>query len=250
VSRPLCLIRRSGDYLVVSSDLSPHHRVAAACAVASTGIVQPGSSGSDRNPPSHCNQRPPPTSVLTVGDRRAAPPPYIHLPLPCPPRPPTSPGKSNSGSSSSSLCRRRGDPGWPARLPVPVPRARLARDFASLTRPPGAGGGGAGAMGIGAVSDELLGTFVPIAVYWLYSGLYVALDGVGRLDGYRLHTREEAATKNVVSRAAVVRGVLLQQVFQVAVSLTLFAVVSSSSSAPAVPLSVPRNSRIVFVVGH
>nr|ACG38886.1 hypothetical protein [Zea mays] len=105
-------------------------------------------------------------------------------------------------------------------------------------------------MGIGAVSDELLGTFVPIAVYWLYSGLYVALDGVGRLDGYRLHTREEAATKNVVSRAAVVRGVLLQQVFQVAVSLTLFAVVSSSSSAPAVPLSVPRNSRIVFVVGH
>lgn len=101
-----------------------------------------------------------------------------------------------------------------------------------------------------AVSDELLGTFVPIAVYWLYSGLYVALDGVGRLDGYRLHTREEAATKNVVSRAAVVRGVLLQQVFQVAVSLTLFAVVSSSSSAPAVPLSVPRNSRIVFVVGH
>jgi len=53
---------------------------------------------------------------------------------------------------------------------------------------------------------------------------------VGRLDGYRLHTREEAATKNIVSKAAVVRGVLLQQVFQVAVSLTLFAVIFSSSA--------------------
>ncbi|PUZ77455.1 hypothetical protein GQ55_1G372700 [Panicum hallii var. hallii] len=84
-------------------------------------------------------------------------------------------------------------------------------------------------MGIGAASDELLGTFVPIAVYWLYSGLYVALDGVGRLDGYRLHTREEAATKNVVSKAAVVRGVLVQQAFQVAVSLTLFAVIGDES---------------------
>ena len=101
-----------------------------------------------------------------------------------------------------------------------------------------------GAMGIGAASDELLGTFVPIAVYWLYSGLYVALDGVGRLDGYRLHAREEAATKNVVSKAAVVRGVLVQQAFQVAVSLTLFAVILSSSPPP-VPLSLPRICRIV-----
>lgn len=93
-------------------------------------------------------------------------------------------------------------------------------------------------MAIGGVSDELLGTFVPIAVYWLYSGLYVALDGVERLDGYRLHPREEALAKNAVSRGAVVRGVLVQQAFQVAVSLTLFTVIipffpcsfSSSSS--------------------
>ncbi|KAM3225082.1 hypothetical protein ACQJBY_058054 [Aegilops geniculata] len=65
------------------------------------------------------------------------------------------------------------------------------------------------------VSDELLGTFVPIAVYWLYSGLYVALDGVERLDAYRLHPRGEEAARNVVSRGAVVRGVLVQQAFQV-----------------------------------
>ena len=70
------------------------------------------------------------------------------------------------------------------------------------------------------VSDELLGTFVPIAVYWLYSGLYVALDGVEGLDAYRLHPRGEEAARNVVSRGAVV-----QQAFQVVVALTLFAVI-------------------------
>ncbi|GJN22267.1 hypothetical protein PR202_gb09821 [Eleusine coracana subsp. coracana] len=86
-------------------------------------------------------------------------------------------------------------------------------------------------MAIGGVSDELLGTFVPIAVYWLYSGLYVALDGVERLDSYRLHPREEAVTKNAVSRGAVVRGVLVQQAFQVAVSLTLFTVIGDESGA-------------------
>jgi hypothetical protein len=48
---------------------------------------------------------------------------------------------------------------------------------------------------------------------------------VERLDVYRLHPREEEAAKNVVSRGTVVRGVLVQQAFQVAVSLTLFAVI-------------------------
>lgn len=80
-----------------------------------------------------------------------------------------------------------------------------------------------------AVSDELLGTFVPIAVYWLYSGLYVALESVDRVDSYRLHPKAEEAAKNVVSRAAVVRGVLVQQAFQVVVALTLFAVIGDES---------------------
>ena len=71
------------------------------------------------------------------------------------------------------------------------------------------------------VSDELLGTFVPIAVYWIYSGLYVLLDG---LDTYRLHTKAEENVKNIVSKATVVKGVLVQQAFQIAVSLLLFMV--------------------------
>ncbi|CAN6239439.1 unnamed protein product, partial [Urochloa humidicola] len=149
-------------------------------------------------------------------------------------RPPTSPpGNPAPTPPLPSPSERSGPACRPPASPVINPsRIRLLEPAAAA---PGGGvsGGGPffslGAMGIGAVSDELLGTFVPIAVYWLYSGLYVALDGVGRLDGYRLHTREEAATKNVVSKAAVVRGVLVQQAFQVAVSLTLFAVIGDES---------------------
>lgn len=74
-----------------------------------------------------------------------------------------------------------------------------------------------------AVSDELLGTFVPIAVYWLYSGLYIVLDRM-EIDDYRLHPKGEEAVKNVVSKWTVVKGVLVQQGFQIAVSLLLFTV--------------------------
>ena len=73
------------------------------------------------------------------------------------------------------------------------------------------------------VSDELLGTFVPIVVYWLYSGLYIVLDGKA-MDNYRLHTRAEEDVKNIVSKVTVVKGVLIQQAFQIAVSLSLFMV--------------------------
>jgi sphinganine C4-monooxygenase len=59
-----------------------------------------------------------------------------------------------------------------------------------------------------------------IIVYWLYSGLYVTLNGVEQVDSYRLHAREVVAAKNVVSR-----GVLVQHAFQVTVSLTLFMVI-------------------------
>ncbi|XP_066372324.1 sphinganine C4-monooxygenase 1-like [Miscanthus floridulus] len=78
-----------------------------------------------------------------------------------------------------------------------------------------------------AVSDELLGTFVPIAVYWLYSGLYVVLDVLG-MDDYRLHPKGEEA-RNIVSKWTVVRGVLVQQAFQIAVSLLLFTVLGDDN---------------------
>ncbi|KAH0672000.1 hypothetical protein KY284_023087 [Solanum tuberosum] len=73
----------------------------------------------------------------------------------------------------------------------------------------------------GYVSDEVLGTFLPIVVYWVYSGLYLML---GTMDNYRLHSKKDEDEKNLVSKKEVVKGVLLQQIVQAAVATVLFAV--------------------------
>ena len=72
------------------------------------------------------------------------------------------------------------------------------------------------------ISDELLGTFAPIVVYWIYSGIYVVLGSFS--ENYRLHTKQDEDEKNLVSKGAVVKGVLLQQVVQAVVATLLFAV--------------------------
>ncbi|KAI0499213.1 hypothetical protein KFK09_020116 [Dendrobium nobile] len=69
--------------------------------------------------------------------------------------------------------------------------------------------------------DDLLCTFVPIAVYWMYSGIYVLLSD---LKQYRLHNKVEEDKKNIVSKKTVVKGVLLQQAFQILVSLLILTV--------------------------
>ncbi|XP_057818398.2 sphinganine C4-monooxygenase 2 [Cryptomeria japonica] len=71
------------------------------------------------------------------------------------------------------------------------------------------------------LKDEALGTFVPIIVYWVYSGFYVLLE---HLDGYRMHTVAEEKMKNLVSKSTVVKGVLLQQLIQAMVALILLKV--------------------------
>lgn len=71
------------------------------------------------------------------------------------------------------------------------------------------------------VSDELLGAFVPILVYWVYSGIYIPL---GSLENYRLHSKKEEEDKNLVSKGTVVKGVILQQVIQAVVAILLFTV--------------------------
>lgn len=50
------------------------------------------------------------------------------------------------------------------------------------------------------VSDELLGTLVPILVYWAYSGVYVLC---GSSENYRPHSRKEENAKNLVSKHTV-----------------------------------------------
>ena len=71
------------------------------------------------------------------------------------------------------------------------------------------------------ISDEILGTFVPIVVYWLFSGLYMLF---GTQEKYRLHTKQDEDEKNLVSKANVIKGVLLQQAVQASVAMILFTV--------------------------
>ncbi|XP_077251512.1 very-long-chain aldehyde decarbonylase GL1-9-like [Tasmannia lanceolata] len=80
----------------------------------------------------------------------------------------------------------------------------------------------------GYLSDESMGTFAPIVVYWLYAGIYQILPP---LDRYRLHTRKEEEQKNLVPISLVIKGVLLQQLVQAIVAQILFLLTSKASSA-------------------
>ncbi|KAK1289254.1 Sphinganine C(4)-monooxygenase 2 [Acorus calamus] len=71
-------------------------------------------------------------------------------------------------------------------------------------------------------SDEFLATFVPILVYWLYSGVYMALGSI--FEEYRLHSKKEEDLKNLVSKRDVIKGVLLQQTLQAIVAFLMFKV--------------------------
>ncbi|ERM94367.1 hypothetical protein AMTRI_Chr04g189700 [Amborella trichopoda] len=71
----------------------------------------------------------------------------------------------------------------------------------------------------GYLSDEAMGTFAPIVVYWLYAGMYQILPP---LDRYRMHTRKEEEQKNLVPISLVIKGVLLQQLVQATVAQALF----------------------------
>ncbi|CAJ1976866.1 unnamed protein product [Sphenostylis stenocarpa] len=78
----------------------------------------------------------------------------------------------------------------------------------------------------GYVSDELMGTFAPIVVYWVYAGFYHLLPP---LDKYRLHTRKDEERKNLVPFSTVVKGVLLQQLVQAIVTLFLLTTTTKAS---------------------
>ncbi|XP_062024450.1 very-long-chain aldehyde decarbonylase GL1-9-like [Rosa rugosa] len=80
----------------------------------------------------------------------------------------------------------------------------------------------------GYVSDEAMGTFAPIVVYWLYAGFYQLLPP---LDSYRLHTRKEEDEKNSVPLPSVVKGVLLQQLAQATVAQGLFVLTKKANTS-------------------
>ncbi|KAL0322862.1 UNVERIFIED_CONTAM: Very-long-chain aldehyde decarbonylase GL1-9 [Sesamum angustifolium] len=92
----------------------------------------------------------------------------------------------------------------------------------------------------GYISDESMGTFAPLVVYWLYSGVYQLLPP---LDKYRLHSRTEENEKNLVPLRSVIKGVLIQQFVQAVVAELLFLVTSKASSPghtvqPSLPVQV------------
>ncbi|XP_062216997.1 sphinganine C4-monooxygenase 1-like [Phragmites australis] len=87
-----------------------------------------------------------------------------------------------------------------------------------------------GFMGV----DELVVTVAPVAVYWVYSGIYeVLLRRTTVLDKYRLHSRRDEETKNIASRKDVVKGVLLQQAIQVAISVAVLKLTGDGDGAAA-----------------
>lgn len=71
-------------------------------------------------------------------------------------------------------------------------------------------------------SEELLATLVPIAVYWIYSGMYVMFES--RFEKYKLHSKKEEEEKNLVSRKEVFKAVLCHQVMSIAINLFTYAV--------------------------
>ncbi|KAJ4796480.1 Methylsterol monooxygenase 2-1 [Rhynchospora pubera] len=83
-------------------------------------------------------------------------------------------------------------------------------------------------MALQYASDEILAIFVPIVVYWVYSGVYMML---GSLDQYRLHSREDEEKKNLVPKREVVKGVLFQQLVQAAVAFLVFVYTGQDSEA-------------------
>ncbi|KAK4758416.1 hypothetical protein SAY87_019717 [Trapa incisa] len=103
----------------------------------------------------------------------------------------------------------------------------------------------------GYASDESMGTFAPIVVYWVYAGFYQLLPP---LDNYRLHTRKEEDEKNSVPLAAVVKGVLLQQLVQATVAQGLFLLTSKANTSdgvdaqPSFPVQILQFIVAMFVM--
>ncbi|CAL4948358.1 unnamed protein product [Urochloa decumbens] len=80
--------------------------------------------------------------------------------------------------------------------------------------------------------EELVVTLAPVAVYWVYAGMYEALLAhTTVLDRYRLHSRRDEETKNIASRKDVVRGVLLQQAIQAAISVAVLKIEGHAAAA-------------------
>ncbi|KAF7820355.1 very-long-chain aldehyde decarbonylase GL1-9-like [Senna tora] len=97
----------------------------------------------------------------------------------------------------------------------------------------------------GYVSDEVMGTFAPIVLYWIYGGFYQLLPPLHK---YRLHSRREEEEKNLVPLSAVVKGVLLQQLVQATVALFLLTSRANTSGVVVQPSILMQVLQIIIAM--
>ena len=71
------------------------------------------------------------------------------------------------------------------------------------------------------IPDKLLTLLLPIAAYWILSMIFHWIDTKDYFSQYRLHTPAEVLKRNHVSKWAVIRDVVIQQVIQTVVGIGL-----------------------------
>lgn len=64
------------------------------------------------------------------------------------------------------------------------------------------------------ISDIHLSLLIPLVTYWTLGLFFQFLDKTGGLQQYRIHTSAESETRNHISGAGCLRGVLLNQLLQ------------------------------------
>ncbi|KQJ89089.1 hypothetical protein BRADI_4g23430v3 [Brachypodium distachyon] len=90
-------------------------------------------------------------------------------------------------------------------------------------------------------SDEALAAVAPIAVYWAYSGVHMAIDHGRLMERYRLSTKEDEDSKNMVSKRDVLLNVLFQHFLQL-LSVALLTMVAGGSSNAAAAATTSSSS--------
>jgi sphinganine C4-monooxygenase len=82
--------------------------------------------------------------------------------------------------------------------------------------------------------EDAVAAVVPIVVYWAYSGVHMALGHARVIDKYRLNSKDEEDSKNMVSKRAVLANVLMQHAMQLAAVAVLTVVCNlAAGTAPA-----------------
>ncbi|OMO79030.1 Fatty acid hydroxylase [Corchorus capsularis] len=93
--------------------------------------------------------------------------------------------------------------------------------------------------------DMLLGSLLPVFVYWVYGGIYMAY---GPCNNYRLHPKEDEDTKNFAPKETVIRGVLWQQFRQFVATNLLYMVTGAAKSAGQTPSVLVMFRQIIIAM--